>query len=168
MNNFSKLAVMFAMTAAIGSIGSTTVMAAETGDKANAGGPHKGWQNMTPEQMREKMAQHQAALHDKLKLTAAQEPAWKNYVAASTPTGGKDGKAGWGNRAEMDKLSAPERMEKQLAMSREHEARLSARLAALKPFYAVLTPEQKQIFNQETSYSRRHHGHRGGEAGAKG
>lgn len=162
MNNFSKLAVMFAVTTAIGS---ASVMAAETGDKANAAGPHKGWEKMTPEQMREKMAQRQAALHDKLKLTAAQEPAWKNYVAASTPSGGK---AGWGNRTEMEKLSAPERMEKQLAMSKEREVRMNARLAALKPFYAVLTPEQKQIFNQETGHGRWHHGQHGGEARAKG
>ena len=167
MNNFSKLAVMFAVTAAIGS---ASVMAAETGDKASGAGAgaHKGWQKMTPEQMREKMAQRQAALHDKLKLTAAQEPAWTNYVAASTPSGGKDGKAGWGNRAEMEKLSVPERMEKQIAMSKERDARMNARLTALKPFYAALTPEQKQIFNQETSHGRWHHGHHGGEARAKG
>lgn len=165
MNNFSKLAVVLAMTAAIGS---ASVMAAETGEKANAGGPHKDWQKMTPEQKREKMAQRQAALHDKLKLTPAQEPAWSNFVAAITPSGAKDGKAGWGNHAEMEKLSAPERMEKQLAMSKEREARMNARLAALKPFYAVLTPEQKQIFNQETSRGRGHHGYHGGEARAKG
>lgn len=125
MNNFSKFAAMVAMTAAIGS---ATVVAAETGDKAMAGGQHKGWQKMTPEQMREKMAQRQAALHDKLKLTPAQEPAWKNYVAATAPTGNMQG---WGNRAEMEKLSAPERMEKQLAMTKDREATMSTRLAAL-------------------------------------
>lgn len=162
MRNFSNVALMLAMTAAIGS---ASVVAAETGDKAAPGAQRMGWKKMTPEQWREKMVQRQAALHDKLKLTAAQEPAWKNYVAATTPSGAK---AGWGNRAEMDKLSAPERMEKQLAMSKEREARMNARLAALKPFYAVLTPEQKQVFNQETSHSRWHHGHRGGEARAKG
>ena len=162
MKNSSKIVAMFVMTAAMGS---ASVMAAETGDKTSQDGPRMGWHKMTPEKMREHMAKRQAALHDKLKLTASQEPAWKTFVAATTPTGMEKG---WGDRADMGQLSAPERMEKRIAMTKERETRMSAHLAALKTFYAVLTPEQQKVFNQETRHGGKHRGPQGDEARAKG
>ena len=47
-----------------------------------------------------------------------------------------------------------------LGMMKEHEARMAARLAAVKEFYAVLTPEQQAIFNDESRDM--HHRHRHG------
>jgi protein CpxP len=60
------------------------------------------------------------------------------------------------DRAEWEKLSAPERMEKQLALMKEREARMADRLAATKAFYAQLTPEQQKIFNENFMTGRRH------------
>jgi Spy/CpxP family protein refolding chaperone len=37
---------------------------------------------------------------------------------------------------------------------------MEARLAALQPFYASLTPEQKKVFDAQRG-QRRGHGHRG-------
>ncbi|MFD2270255.1 Spy/CpxP family protein refolding chaperone [Undibacterium arcticum] len=49
-----------------------------------------------------------------------------------------------------------------LAMMKEGEARMSQRLAAMKTFYAVLSPEQKKVFNDNFRMMHgRHHGHRG-------
>jgi Spy/CpxP family protein refolding chaperone len=105
----------------------------------------------------ERMARHQAMLHDKLKLTATQEAAWKTYVAAVTPPQGQRLE-----RIDWDKLSAPERLERMLAMSREREAQMSHHLAAMKTFYATLTPLQQQIFNDNVgggAMMRHHHRH---------
>ncbi|PIG27714.1 LTXXQ motif family protein [Janthinobacterium sp. 35] len=93
----------------------------------------------------ERMAKYQARLHDKLKLTAAQEPAWTTFTAANAP---KKPMGDWKARhAAMAKLSAPERMEQWIAMSKERIASQESRLASLKTFYAVLTPEQKKVFD---------------------
>ena len=95
------------------------------------------------EKMKTGMAKHQAQLHAKLKLSEAQEPAWKTFIAASTPTSMPTPP----ERKEMDKLTTPERMEKMLERSKEHQAKMQDHLAALKTFYAVLTPEQQKIFD---------------------
>lgn len=166
MNKLSRHALILAMSAmtAAGATGAHAANAADAAGKPGDG-PHMGWHEMTPEKMRDHMAQRQARLHDQLKLTATQEPAWKTYVGAMTPTA--DGKQ-WhhGDRAAMEKLSAPERMEKHLQMSRERDARMSGRLAATKTFYAALSPEQQQVFNTQTMHGR-HHGHHGHDGKSK-
>ena len=57
--------------------------------------------------MHEKMAQHHAMLHDKLKLTTAQEPAWATFGASMKP-GQRPARM---DRAALAKMSAPQRME---------------------------------------------------------
>ena len=99
----------------------------------------------SPEQMRERMAKRQAALHDKLKLNANQETAWQSYISRMKPAD----RPQRSDRAEMEKLSAPERREKMLGMMKQREQRMTERLAATKEFYAVLSPDQQKIFNDE-------------------
>ena len=107
----------------------------------------------------ERMAKYQARLHDQLKLTAAQEPAWATFTAANAP---KKPMGDWkAKREAMAKLSAPERMEQWIAMSKERIASQESRLASLKTFYAVLTPEQKKVFDDSVPGGK-HGGHRGG------
>lgn len=95
----------------------------------------------------EHMAKRQARLHDKLKLTAAQEPAWTAFVASVTPPKGEL-RGERPNRAEFEKLPAPERLEKSIARQKERLATEESRLGALKTFYGVLTPEQRAIFDK--------------------
>ena len=149
MNTLNNYALAVAMTAAIG----TSAIAADAGDKPAGAGNHTGWYKMTPEKKREHMQRRQAALHDQLKLTPAQEPAWKTYVAGVTPT---DREKRWSDRAAMERMSAPERLEKHIAMNKERDARMVSRLSALKTFYAVLTPEQQQVFNNQTMHGGKH------------
>lgn len=131
-----------------------TGAAEQSGHHHRAAGGHK-WHGdkKTPEQIKERIAKRQTELHDKLKLNANQESAWKTYVASMAPAA--SGKRP--DRAEWEKLSVPERMEKQLARMNEREARMTSRLAAIKTFYATLTPEQQKIFN-ENFHKRRYHG----------
>jgi len=54
--------------------------------------------------------------------------------------------------------SAPERCEKWIDKSKQHIGLQETRLAALKIFYAVLTPEQQKVFDDNVP---------GGEHGPK-
>ena len=108
-------------------------------------GYRHGPMGMDPARMEKMHEQRMAALHDKLKLTAQQEPAWKKF-AVQQPMPGQLKRP---DPAEMDKLNAPQRLEKGLEHLRAMEARLAEHLAALKEFYAVLTPEQQKTFDDQ-------------------
>lgn len=106
----------------------------------------------------ERMAQRQAKLHDSLRLTSAQEGAWRDYLAATKhePRG---------ERKRMDRdayrsMSAPQRMEMRIAMQKQRTARMESRLAATKTFYAQLTADQRKTFDDAVNM-KRHHGKRG-------
>ncbi|TFW27859.1 Spy/CpxP family protein refolding chaperone [Massilia horti] len=122
---------------------------------------------MTMEQRQAKMAEmwqkHVTKLHDSLKLTSAQEPAWNTFVNAIKPQPmAKPDRAAWAA------LTAPQRMEKMIAMSKERTTRMESHLAALNTFYNQLTPEQKKTFDQQTLRSTWEGEHGGyGEHGMK-
>ncbi len=107
-------------------------------------GMHGGRMGANPERWEKMREEHQAALHDGLKLTAQQEPAWKKYIS-QPPLMDKANRL---NPEELDKLTSPQRLEKVLEHMRAAEARMADHLAALKEFYAVLTPEQQKIFDE--------------------
>lgn len=93
------------------------------------------------EQMRER---RQAALHDKLKLSASQEKAWQAFVAKGKELRPKKKRP---DSLEFAGLTAPQRMEKMLDRMHEREQNMTRMLGALKTFYAVLTPQQQKIFD---------------------
>ena len=121
-------------------------------------GMHDGRMGMNPERMEKMHEQHLAALHDKLKLTAQQETAWKKF-AAQKPMFDMANRP---DPAEMEKLNAPQRLEKGLEHMKAMEAKMADHLAALKEFYAVLTPDQQKIFDDQ-SMPRRWQGPRQGK-----
>ena len=92
----------------------------------------------------ERMERHHKKLLEALKLSPDQEVAWKKFVASEgsmaidRPTPKSEDWA---------KLSSPERADKMLELMKEHQARMGEHVAALKEFYAVLTPEQKEVFD---------------------
>jgi len=127
------------------------------------GGPDRGaMQGMHHERQggdfKERIARRQAALHDKLKLTGNQEAAWKTYIAATTPPA----PPARPDRAQWEKMSAPDRMERMMTMMKEREGHMETHLAAMKTFYATLSPLQQQIFNDNVGGGMRMGGHRHG------
>ena len=118
-----------------------------------------------PAKMQAKMAKHQAALKASLKLTPAQEPAWTTFTAAMQPAAGMG--MGWRHspeqRAEMDKLNTPQRIDKMREMRTQHLAVVDKRMDATKAFYAALTPEQQKVF--DAGHTMRGGGHGGGHHG---
>jgi protein CpxP len=122
---------------------------------AHADEGRHGYAEMHDAKAGEHMAKHLAALHDKLKLTAAQEPAWAAFVADVKPTP----PASRPDRAAVAKMTAPERLEKWIAVSKDHVAKMETSLVALKTLYAGLTPEQQKVFDDQLPGGA--HGHRG-------
>jgi protein CpxP len=127
---------------------------------------------VTQEQRAAKMgelrARRQARLHDALQLTGGQEAAWAAYQAAIKPNpaaipGGADREA-WKT------MSAPQRLEKMIAMSEQHTAMMKASVGPLNTFYSVLNPAQKNVFDQQSMGGGHHgrHGSHGGPGGAQG
>jgi hypothetical protein len=107
---------------------------------------------MDPSKMEAMVTRHLAQLKTKLKITAAQEPAWTTFAAAMKPTGGMMEKRE-AERAEMAKLTTPERIDKMHSLRAQHMADMNAAMdkrdEATKTFYATLTAEQKKTFDAE-------------------
>lgn len=99
------------------------------------------------------MAKRQAALHDKLgqtpdgPLTPAQEAAWTSFGAKMAPLASQSKP----NRDELSALPAPERMQKMLDLMKSREGAMTERVAAVREFYAVLTPAQQKVFDEQFS-----------------
>lgn len=113
------------------------------------------------------VAKHQADMKAALKITPAQEGAWSTYTAAMQPSAGMRGRMmSPEQRAEMDKLSTPERIDKMRNLRTQHMAERSAvmekRGDATKALYAALMPEQKKVFDMAHKNRRVPHG-KGGQ-----
>ncbi|HPW29729.1 MAG TPA: Spy/CpxP family protein refolding chaperone [Rhodoferax sp.] len=114
------------------------------------------------------MAKRQADLKAKLKLAPEQEAAWTTFTTAMKPPAAMDHKRP--DRAEMDKLTTPERIDKMRALRTEHMTAMNAamdkREEATKTLYAGLNADQKKIFDAEHARMGDHHGgRRGGQDG---
>ncbi len=137
MTPFRKTLFLLGL-AAIGFSTAPGLALADTGCGPMGAGPGK---------YAERIEKRQAALHDKLNLTPVQETAWKSFSEKMKPAGTRNRP----DRSALSALPAPERMEKMLSMMKEHESRMADRVAAVKEFYAVLTPEQQKLFDDQFS-----------------
>lgn len=105
-----------------------------------------------PEKMQAWMAKRQAEMKTTLKITPAQEGAWTAYTTALQSTMPMMGQTS-DQRAELDKLTTPQRIDKMRALRTQHMTEMAAahdkRDEATKTFYAALTPEQQALFDAE-------------------
>ena len=144
-------------------------------------GDHSGMRERMFGNHQERMAKRQAELKTKLKITPAQEGAWTTFTAAMKPPANMaGGMMGMRHdpkvKADMDKLTTPERIDKMRALRAERMTTMNSEMdkrgAATKSFYAVLSSEQKAVFDAVAMRGGRHgmggeHGGRG-EHGGKG
>lgn len=100
------------------------------------------------EHMGERHKQHLADLKGKLKLQPNQEAAWNTFEQAMQPPAPPAARP---DRAAMEKLTTPERIDQMQALHAQREAEMKKRGDATKTFYAGLTPEQKKTFDAETA-----------------
>lgn len=139
---------------------------------AGASGPMGGQRGMhgrmDPAKMEAMMTKRHDALKAKLKLTPEQEGAWTAFSAAMKPPAVSDMKRP--DRAELDKLTTPERIDKMRALRHERTTAMNAAMEkredAIKTFYAALNSDQKKIFDTEHARMGAMHGeHRGPRGG---
>jgi Spy/CpxP family protein refolding chaperone len=91
----------------------------------------------------ERLEQHHKSLLAILKLTPAQEPAWNKLLEAERPQPRLEP----AKAEDLAKLTTPERADRMLELMKAQEQHLSQHAAALKEFYATLTPEQRKGFD---------------------
>ncbi|MBX3481027.1 MAG: Spy/CpxP family protein refolding chaperone [Caulobacter sp.] len=124
------------------------------------GGPGGGmrWEGRRDPEMR---ARH---LRDVLQLRPDQEPALQAFLAATKPQmdhmkmefkPGADGKPSTPPKM----MTTPERLDMQAKMMARHQAAFEKRAAAIKTFYAALSPSQQKAF--DALHMGRMGGHRG-------
>lgn len=108
---------------------------------------------MDPAKMEAMAAKHLAGLKTKLKITTPQEDAWTTFAAAMKPPARAE--HAQPDKAEMEKLSTPERIDKMRAhraqRMTEMQAQMDKREEATKTFYATLNADQKKVFDAEHS-----------------
>jgi periplasmic protein CpxP/Spy len=121
----------------------------------------------------EHLAKRQAGLKAALKITPEQESAWITYTTVMQSQANMAGSK-MGVRydpkveADMAKLTTPERIDKLRALRAERMTMMNAEMdkrgAATKAFYAVLSSEQKTVFDSLAIQRGRHgeHGKKGG------
>jgi len=95
-----------------------------------------------------------AELKSKLNLQTAQEPAWARF-SQSMQTPARTARP---DRASLEKMNTPERLDQMQAMKAEHDTRMQQRSEATKALYAGLNADQKQVFDQETARMMKGHG----------
>jgi protein CpxP len=123
-----------------------------------------------PTQRKAMMAKHLDALKAKLKITAAQEGAWTSFTSAMQPSANMDHQRP--DRAEMEKLTTPQRIDKMHSLRTQHKAEMQAEMDkrddAIKTFYAALAPEQQKVFDAEHARMGDRHGEKRGMHGHQG
>ena len=151
-----------AMLAAIGAV---AVAQTPAGPQGNPPRMERQQQGFDPARMQQRMqarlAQRMARLKETLQIVPAQEGAWNAWVAAMQPP------ANWKrpDRAEFERLTTPERIDRMRALRTERNAMMDRRAEATKAFYAGLNPIQKRVFDLETARGRGRHGGGDGERG---
>ena len=125
------------------------VAATPAAGEAAAHGKHHG--RMDPAQRQQRMAEHRARrlaeLKAQLKLVPAQEGAWTAYTAAMQPPANAQRRGPRMDRAEFDKLTTPQRIDRMEQFAAERQAQMKQRGDAVKAFYAQLTPEQQKLYD---------------------
>lgn len=94
----------------------------------------------------ERAAKRELKRQETLKLTPAQQAAWSTYTSAVKPAANKERT----ERGAWNTMAAPDRMAKRIEMARQRVTMMETRLEATKAFYAVLTPEQKKLFDENS------------------
>ena len=135
-------------------------------------GEHR--QRMDPAQRAAKRAEMQAKreadFKQKLNLTAAQQGAWTQYIAAMKPPARPaptpaDRDARKAEREAFAKMSTPQRIDAMEKRHAEMAAHMKARGDATKAFYAQLNPAQQKTFDAEAARRFEHRGPRGERGG---
>jgi len=127
-----------------------------------ADGPDMSPMHHDQAKMAQMHARHMADLKSGLKLRADQESAWNTFTEAMKPPADMH-RSMQQERESIQQLPTPERIDKLHALRKEHMAAMEKimdqREAAIKTFYAALSPDQQKTFDHD--FIKHHHGMQG-------
>jgi protein CpxP len=110
----------------------------------------QAWKQHREQRMQEMVEMRAHRIHDVLNLRPDQDAALKTLLTSMAPMhrehGPGDDKGRHGPE-DMGKLTTPQRLDKMAARMAEHQAQFQQRAAAIKTFYAGLSPEQQRTFD---------------------
>lgn len=109
--------------------------------------PRVGRMEKMREHKAERHTQHLTDLKSKLNLQAAQETAWNTFTQSMQ----HPASMARPERATFEQMTTPERLDQMQAMKAQRDAHMQQRAEATKAFYATLSADQKQVFDQETA-----------------
>jgi periplasmic protein CpxP/Spy len=161
MNKLVTTTLVSLALAAAAPLAAAQATAPDAAQKSQAQRPDHGKRDtrLPSERVETRLAQAKT----KLKITAAQEAQW-NAFADVTRRHAKAAderiKAMHDGKRSQEKLTAVQRLERRQEFAAAHAQRLTEVIAAAKPLYAALSPEQKAIADDMLT-PRRGHGGRG-------
>jgi len=113
--------------------------------------------HMNPAHIEVRMNHHLNELKRKLHISASQEPAWTAFTTAMKPP--IAALPPFPDRAEMEKLSTPERIDKMKQIRTQHQDTMKPfmdqRDEAIKTFYNTLDAAQKKTLDAEHAHMMR-------------
>lgn len=132
------------------------VLSPEPASSAAPANSHAGERNHRREKMQARIAKRMAQLKTELAITPAQEGAWTSFTAAMQPAAHSRGERAdrTAMRAEFEKLTTPQRIDKMRALRTERMATMAASMdqrgQATKTLYAALNTEQQKTFDEQS------------------
>ncbi|HLY78422.1 MAG TPA: Spy/CpxP family protein refolding chaperone [Caulobacteraceae bacterium] len=172
-----RLALLAGLALPLGLASASLAQDAPAAPPPAAAGMHHHWADhgpVDPAARRAHMAEHLTAV---LQLQPGQQAALAAFLDSMKPPGDMKGHMDHA-RGEMEHMPTPERLDKMLAHADEMRAHLAAHAAAVKQFYAQLTPSQQKAFDDLAPMMMHHmggehhgmmgHHHDGGGEGHEG
>jgi protein CpxP len=149
--------VLFTSVAAIGLMPALaqTMPAPENSGAAQSDARHHAMQRMLPGQLVDGRI---AFLKAELKITSPQETQWQQVAAAMRENANVLDQAITTTRQNRGNMNAVQRIKLREQFAKVHADNDARLLAAFKPLYASLSPEQQQVANQLVApHHERHH-----------
>jgi hypothetical protein len=117
----------------------------------------------TQQSMEARVEQRITDLHEKLQITAAQEPAWKKFAQTMRDNARKMDQTFEQRVDQIQTMTALDNMKSYARVSRQHAEDVQALLPPFQALYSKMSPEQKQTADQVF----REDANRGATAGAQ-
>ena len=176
-----KSLLSLSLAAAVLGVSATAIAQGSTPPEATQAAPTAAQKAETPrmgrmhrhgqhhEHMQAQRTERLEQLKTDLKLTPEQEPAWLAFVARTAPDAQPKVAA---DHTDWSQLNTVQRLERMEAQHEAHSAAMKQRIDATRSFYATLSDEQKQVFDQRAMggmmRTGMHGGHRMGMQGEPG
>jgi protein CpxP len=149
--SFTKRALIVGLIAGSGILAASSFAMTSGGPESKGGCEARHSQQHRADTMSE--------LKEKLKLKPEQEAAWDAFARSAQPGVRHMDVDRQAMRGEFEKLNTSQRLDKMLAMSEVHRAKMVERTQAVKAFYNQLTPEQQSVFDAEAMPNRHREHH---------